>query len=64
MSVPARIAFVLALAALIAAVALWWSGGAWQYGAFPTRGLVRAAAFALGAFCCIGVSAWIRQRLS
>ena len=41
MSASARIALALSLAALIVAVALWWSGGAWQYGALPTRGLVR-----------------------
>jgi hypothetical protein len=64
MSRIACIALVLALAGLGAAAALWWTAGAWQYGALPTRGLVRAAAFALGAFCCIGLSAWIRRRLS
>ena len=64
MSASARIALALALAALIAAVALWWSGGAWQYGALPTRGLVRVASFALGAAVCIGLAAWIRRRFS
>ena len=42
------VAILVAAAASIAAVALWLGDGAWEYGAMPTKGVVRTLLFAGG----------------
>jgi nitrogen fixation-related uncharacterized protein len=53
---------VLAVAALAAGLALWWAGGAWQYGDMPTRGAVRTAGFASASVICHWIAARLRWR--
>ncbi len=53
---------LMAMAAIGVAVFLWLSDGAWQYGAMPTKGVIRTALFG-GVGCALIVAAgWLSPK--
>ena len=57
-----RLVFLAAAAAaLVIAFFLWQTNGAWNYGAMPTKGLVRVFLFAAGGVVCLVVSFFLSE---
>jgi hypothetical protein len=47
---------LLAGTAFVASFVIWINDGAWDYGAMPTKGLIRTAAFVCSSIVCFGIS--------
>lgn len=53
---------IFAVAAVVLALTLWWTDGAWEYGSMPTKGLFRAFLFASASIVCMGISIFISDK--